>query len=143
MEAPGSRVNPSPDPRKRIEELGFFGSGDIRFHEYNKLQLSSRCALSDSGTISEGSSLLGFPAIALRDSIERPEALDSGAIVMTGLNVEDVIDAIRLQVAANAETQTLPDGYEIDDPSARVARSIQSTSRRHATWAGLRTTIAG
>ena len=95
---------------------------DIRFHEpfgfhdYNRLQIGARCVLSDSGTISEESSILGFPAITLRESIERPEALDSGAIVMTGLNADNVIDAIELQVASNGENRVLPAGYEIDEP---------------------------
>ena len=137
-------VSTHPRTRKRIEELDFTAAGDIRFHEpfgfhdYNKLQIGARCVLSDSGTIAEESSILGFPAITLRESIERPEALDSGAIVMTGLNAEDVIDAIGMQVAGNSETRTLPAGYEIDDASARVARFILSTTRRHRVWAGLR-----
>ena len=137
-------VSTHPRTRKRIEGLGFTAIGDIRFHEpfgfhdYNRLQIGARCVLSDSGTISEESSILGFPAITLRESIERPEALDSGAIVMTGLNADDVIDAIDLQVASNGEPRTLPVGYEIDDTSARVARFILSTARKHATWAGLR-----
>ena len=137
-------VSTHPRTRKRIEAEGLTATGDIRFHEpfgfhdYNRLQIGARCVLSDSGTISEESSLLGFPAITLRESIERPEALDSGAIVMTGLNAEDVVDAISLQVERNSEKRTLPAGYEIDDTSARVARFILSTARRHATWAGIR-----
>ena len=58
----------------------------LGFHDYNRLQMSAACCLSDSGTIAEESTLLGFPAVTLRDSIERPEALDTGGIMMTGLD---------------------------------------------------------
>ena len=137
-------VSTHPRTRKRIEALGFTATGDIRFHEpfgfhdYNRLQIGARCVLSDSGTISEESSILGFPAITLRESIERPEALDSGAIVMTGLNGDDVVAAIELQVASLVEARSLPVGYEVGDTSSRVARVILSTANRNAMWAGLR-----
>ena len=137
-------VSTHPRTRKRIEDLEFTATGDIGFHEpfgfhdYNRLQIGARCVLSDSGTIAEESSILGFPAITVRESIERPEALDSGAIVMTGLNADDVLDAIELQVASNSETRVLPAGYEIDDTSARVVRFILSTARRHHSWSGIR-----
>ncbi|MBC7596538.1 MAG: UDP-N-acetylglucosamine 2-epimerase (non-hydrolyzing) [Kineosporiaceae bacterium] len=137
-------VSTHPRTRNRIEKLGFAPRGDIRFHEpfgfhdYNRLQIGSRCVLSDSGTISEESAILGFPAITLRESIERPEALDSGAIIMTGLNANDVVNAIKFQVSRIADHRDLPAGYEIDDTSARVARFIFSTAPRHASWAGLR-----
>jgi len=61
------------------------------FHDFNRLQLSAACVLSDSGTIAEESTILGFPAITLRDSIERPEALDTSGIIMTGLDARDVV----------------------------------------------------
>lgn len=137
-------VSTHPRTRKRIETLGFTSTGDIRFHEpfgfhdYNRLQLGARCVLSDSGTISEESSLLGFPAVTLRDSIERPEALDSGAIVMTGLHEDDVVNAVRLQVASREQARTLPAGYEVNDTSARVCRFVSSATHRHYAWAGLR-----
>jgi UDP-N-acetylglucosamine 2-epimerase len=137
-------VSTHPRTRKRVEALGFSADGDLRFHEpfgfhdYNRLQTGARCVLSDSGTISEESSILGFPAVTLRESIERPEALDSGAIVMTGLDSDDVIAAVALQVSRAGETRTLPSGYEIDDTSARTARFVLSTVNRHASWAGLR-----
>lgn len=137
-------VSTHPRTRRRIEDLGFSPRGDIRFHEpfgfhdYNRLQLGARCVLSDSGTISEESAILGFPAVTLRDSIERPEALDTGAIVMTGLDADDVLAAVALQIACRDEERILPAGYEIADTSARVARFILSTAGRHAHWAGLR-----
>ena len=55
--------------------------------------------LSDSGTIAEESTILGFPAITLRDSIERPEALDTGGIIMTGLDAHDVVEAVKVAMA--------------------------------------------
>lgn len=136
-------VSTHPRTRKRIEALGSSVAGDIRFHEpfgfhdYNRLQIGARCVLSDSGTISEESSILGFPAITLRDSIERPESLDSGTIVMTGLNSDDVLDAIILQIQQNNVQRVLPAGYEVDDVSARVSRFILSTAHRQKLWAGL------
>ena len=66
-----------------IEPLGFF--------DYVKLQKESFCVLSDSGTISEESDILGFPAISLRNSTERPEALDAGSIVLGGINERDIL----------------------------------------------------
>ena len=77
----------------------------MRFHEpfgfldYNRLQLSAACVLSDSGTIAEESTILGFPAVTLRSSIERPEALDTGAITMTDLEPGAVVRGVRFAMA--------------------------------------------
>lgn len=108
------------------------------FRDYNKLQLHAACVLSDSGTISEESSILGFPAITLRDSIERPEALDAGSIIMTGLDVDDVVRAIQIATGEGVVTPSRPADYEIDDTSNRVVRFIASTAGRHRSWAGIR-----
>lgn len=137
-------VSTHPRTRKRLELLDRELPAAITFHEpfgfhdYNKLQLEARCVLSDSGTISEESSLLGFPAVTLRDSIERPEALDTGSIIMTGLESDNVLDAIDL-VTRHPNAAQLPAGYEIADTSQRVVRFITSTVKRHHTWAGVRT----
>jgi UDP-N-acetylglucosamine 2-epimerase (non-hydrolysing) len=137
-------VSTHPRTRKRIDELGLELTGDIRFHEpfgfhdYNRLQRGARCVVSDSGTVAEESSILGFPAITLRESIERPEALDAGVIVMTGLDADDVIAAIDLQMANRDDPRATPAGYEVEDTSARVVRFILSTVGRHREWAGLR-----
>jgi len=94
-------VSTHPRTRRQLEALpGFTETDGVIFHEpfgfldYNKLQLSARCVISDSGTISEESALLGFPAITIRDSMERPEALDAGSIIMTGLTRDEVIAGI-------------------------------------------------
>ena len=138
-------VSTHPRTRKRLEVLdsGLDLSGidfmePFGFHDYNKLQMSAACVLSDSGTISEESSILGFPAITLRDSIERPEALDSGSIIMTGLDVGDVVRAVSIAIADGPVVSSHPAGYEVNDTSNRVVRFIASTAGRYSTWVGLR-----
>lgn len=139
-------VSTHPRTRKRLEALDTehdLSNIDFMepfgFHDYNKLQLEAACVLSDSGTISEESSILGFPAITLRDSIERPEALDSGSIMMTGLDKDDVVRGVGIAIADGPVTSSHPAGYEINDTSNRVVRFISSTAGRHAQWAGIRT----
>jgi len=141
-------VSTHPRTRKRLEALGAdeidLGSSDVRwlepfgFHDYNHLQLAAACVLSDSGTIAEESSILGFPAVTLRDSIERPEALDSGSVIMTGLSADDVETAVEIALEDGTVTSSLPDGYEVTDTSNRVVRFIVSTASRHHSWAGIR-----
>lgn len=106
------------------------------FHDYNHLQSRATAVLSDSGTIAEESAILGFPAVTLRDSIERQEALDVGSIVMTGLNGSEVVAA--LDVVLDRRSISMPWGYEIEDTSDRVVKFILSTVGRHRYWAGLR-----
>jgi len=142
-------VSTHPRTRKRLEALEAAGTtyetvGAVRwlepfgFHDYNRLQLGAACVLSDSGTISEESSILGFPAVTLRDSIERPEALDTGSIVMTGLDPDNVELAVGIAVADGAVISSVPAGYDIGDTSNRVVRFIASTASRHHQWAGIR-----
>lgn len=142
-------VSTHPRTRKRLEALpgwsapeGITFSEPLGFHDYNKLQLSAACVLSDSGTIAEESTILGFPAITLRDSIERPEALDTGGIIMTGLDARDVVAAVRVATApslAESHTRALtPEDYLIPDASERTLKFILSTAHRHHSWAGIR-----
>jgi UDP-N-acetylglucosamine 2-epimerase (non-hydrolysing) len=137
-------VSTHPRTRARIEELR--NAPDLSridfaepfgFYDYNKLQLKAACVLSDSGTIAEESSILGFSAITLRDSIERPEALDSGSIIMTGLNVDDVVRAIGIAID-DGPSISPPSAYEATDTSQRVVRFIASTAKRHHSWSGIR-----
>lgn len=139
-------VTTHPRTRKRLEGLEDFTAphsidflDPFGFLDYNKLQLAAACVLSDSGTISEESSILGFPAITLRDSIERPEALDAGTILLTGLETRDVLANIAASMpSASHGTALMPAGYEVQDTSRRVRNFILSTVGRHADWAGLR-----
>lgn len=143
-------VSTHPRTRKQLEAIpGYKDIQGVTFHEpfgfldYNKLQLNAKCVISDSGTISEESTILGFPAITIRDSIERPEALDFGGMVMTGLREENVLAGIResLESAAerdSREAQSFPQGYEVADCSARVVKFMLSTITRHHDWAGIR-----
>lgn len=139
-------VSTHPRTRKRLDALSQQVTNDegIRwmepfgFHDYNHLQLRAACVLSDSGTIAEESSILGFPAVTLRDSIERPEALDSGSIMMTGLDAHDVEIAVGLAMKDGATASSTPAGYEINDTSNRAVRFIVSTASRNGQWAGIR-----
>ncbi|MCB0900170.1 MAG: UDP-N-acetylglucosamine 2-epimerase, partial [Actinobacteria bacterium] len=136
-------VSTHPRTRKRLENVPDVSVSDlVRFHEpfrfldYNRLQMDARCVLSDSGTIAEESTILGFPAVTLRSSIERPEALDTGAITMTDLEPEEVLRGIRFAVGRGAGER--PADYEIRNTSERVVNFILSTAFQHDFWSGLR-----
>lgn len=139
-------VSTHPRTRKRLGEFDVVADATIRlhdplgFHDYNRLQLSARCVISDSGTIAEESSMLGFPAVTLRDAIERPEALDTGAIIVTGLGPADVVDAVRMTIAQHQDegSATVPDDYRITDSSRRVVNFIRSMAATHHHRKGIR-----
>ena len=80
--------------------------------------------------------MLGFPAVTLRDSIERPEALDTGAIIMTGLDPQNVLEAVAM--ATQSTTVDIPKEYRIENTSERVVKFIISTYRRYPQWTGRR-----
>jgi len=139
-------VSTHPRTRRRLDELGDVDTTGLRFHEpfgfhdYNALQRSSLVVLSDSGTISEEASLLGFAAVTLRDRIERPEALDSGAIVTAPLDPAGILEAVRL-VLDRIEEGHLPPApadYLVDDTSHRVVSFLLGTARTHHARLGLR-----
>ncbi|MGL5406005.1 MAG: non-hydrolyzing UDP-N-acetylglucosamine 2-epimerase [Propionibacteriaceae bacterium] len=149
-------VSTHPRTRKRLDALGRTVA-NVDFHapmgfiDYVALQMHAYVVLSDSGTISEESSILGFPAVTLRDAIERPEALDTGSIIMTGLAPANVLEAVRIVVsdAANSSVcedgyglssirENIPEDYAIVNCSERAVRFIVSTASRHHQWAGIR-----
>jgi UDP-N-acetylglucosamine 2-epimerase len=107
------------------------------FFDYNKLQLEARVVLSDSGSVSEESAILGFPAITIRDSMERPEALEAGSILMSGITSLGILESLRI-MENSPKSQLPPTEYFIPDTSTRVINYIASTVRQHAFWSGLR-----
>jgi UDP-N-acetylglucosamine 2-epimerase len=144
-------VSTHPRTRKRLEALpgwaapqGIVFHEPFGFHDFNRLQLGAACVLSDSGTIAEEATIIGFKAITLRDSIERPEALDTGGIIMSGLDPDNVVEAVRDVIERPVSAGELaPPGYTVGDTAQRVARFIISTARRHQAWAGIRPTDLG
>ena len=104
-------VSTHPRTRQRLEALGeadaaaVLGDPGVRFEkpfgflEWVRLQMDAACVLSDSGTLTEESSLLGFPAVMLREAHERPEGMDAGTVIMSGLEPGRVIEAVRVQMA--------------------------------------------
>lgn len=138
-------VSTHPRTRRRLEALdeaakeGIVFHPPFGFHDYIKLQLEAKLVLSDSGTISEESSILGFPAVTLRDFIERPEALDAGVIITTGVEPDAVLDSVRIVLAPETPTlRTSPPEYQILDTSRRAVSVIRSAAHSHAQRAGLR-----
>ena len=129
-------VSTHPRTRKKLENIGFANSNPMiefmkpfGFMEYVKLQQNAFCVISDSGTITEESSILPFPAITIRQAHERPEGMDEGTLIMSGLNAERVLDAIDLvtsQYKENREViRPIPD-YAADNVSKKVVRIILS-----------------
>lgn len=140
-----------PRTRKRLEALdGMSFDKRIKFnkpfgfHDYNHLQMNAFCAISDSGTIAEESSILGFPAITPRDAIERPEAVDAGCIIMTGLDRDVIVNGVETATklfeerAANNTPQPVPDDYCITNTSERVVSLIVGTAKLSNSWDGIR-----
>lgn len=100
-----------------VPPLGFF--------DYVQLQKNAFIVLSDSGTISEESAMMGFPAVSIRTSTERPEAIDAGTIVLGGITTDQVINAIEISRGLFDVNIELPKEYEVTNTSARVIKVIQ------------------
>lgn len=141
-------VSTHPRTRDRLEKLDMAIDSDaIRFlkpfgyFDYNHLQMHAYCAVSDSGTISEESSILGFPAVTLRRSIERPEALDTGAIALAGLDPEALLEGVRIATASrdhfSCAEREVPDEYQVQNVSERVLRLLTGTAKLTAHWRNL------
>ena len=98
------------------------------FHEYNKLQINAFCVISDSGTITEESSILNFPAITIRQAHERPEGMDEGTLIMSGLKKDRVLEAIRIvtkEEPGKKQIHIVKD-YDVENVSEKVLRIILS-----------------
>jgi len=139
-------VSTHPRTRKRLEALALDQSErDIRFLkpfgflDYNNLQMNSYCAISDSGTISEESAILEFPAVTLRQSLERPEALDKGSIILTGFDADILCSSIDLAVSEKKifTEREIPEEYQVTNTSIRVLKLILGTSKLSHKWKNL------
>ena len=124
----------------RVRDLEPFG-----FHDYNHLQMNAFCAISDSGTIAEEAAILGFPAISPRDAIERPEGLDTGCIIMTGLDRDTILAGVDATTRLFAErgAPDLPADYQVINTSERVLSLILGTANLSNSWDGVRTPDEG
>ena len=128
-------VSTHPRTRQRIEKLKEIKIDDkieflkpLGFFDYIKLQQNSKCVISDSGTISEESSILGFPAIMIRAAHERPEGMDEGSVVMSGLEKNRIIESLNM-VTKQFESGITPkivSDYDVDNVSLKVSRIILS-----------------
>ena len=124
-------VSTHPRTRKRIDALGLKFDPLVRlmkpfgFLDYVALQLGARAVLSDSGSISEESAILGFPALNIREAHERPEAMEEAAVTMTGLVPQRVLQGLDL-LAQQERRPRLPPDYAVPDVSDKVVRLILS-----------------
>jgi UDP-N-acetylglucosamine 2-epimerase (non-hydrolysing) len=123
-----------PRTRKQLEAAGYTLDKKIRqipplgFFDYNHLQMHSYCTISDSGTITEESSIMGFPAITVRQAHERPEGMDEGVIIMTGFNPQHILNSIEVavkqcQVFGPAR---IPQDYDVNQLSWKIVKIIFS-----------------
>jgi UDP-N-acetylglucosamine 2-epimerase (non-hydrolysing) len=121
-----------PRTRDRIERYGLSTGPRVEFvkplgfFDYVQLQRNAFCVVSDSGTLTEESAILGFPAITVRESHERPEGMDEGTLIMTGLDRSRVIDSIRVLTSQRRDSTRAPVDYMADNVSTKVVRIILS-----------------
>ncbi len=139
-------VSTHPRTRKRLDALQDYTPSDqvqfakpFGFFDFNKLQNNARCVLSDSGTISEESAISGFPAVTIRNAMERPEALDTGSIILTGVEPNTILNAVALVIdgASAGDLPSQPAEYQIGDVSRRVVRLIVGTAGLSNSWDGI------
>jgi len=139
-------VTTHPRTRRRLEALTDIKmNAQIQFHkpfgftDYLHLQMNALCTISDSGTISEESAILNFPAISLRNSMERPEAQDAGTIILTGFNRDVVLASIVVAINEHKSniSKQIPSDYKVPDTSWRVLKLIQGLTSLSNTWHGV------
>lgn len=139
-------VSTHPRTRKRLEAMSEIKMNSqiqflkpFGFTDYVHLQMNALCTISDSGTISEESAILNFPAISIRNSMERPEAQDSGTIILTGFDKDVVLNSIQIAIVEHKEktSKQIPADYRVPDTSWRVLKLIQGLSTVSNKWHGV------
>ncbi|HYX08892.1 MAG TPA: UDP-N-acetylglucosamine 2-epimerase (non-hydrolyzing) [Bacteroidales bacterium] len=140
-------VSTHPRTRKRLEtisekpiheKISFLKP--FGFLDFVKLEMNALCTISDSGTISEESAILNFPAISLRQSMERPEAQDAGTIILTGFDSQAVLNSVETTISEfnnNKPNRALPEEYKIPDTSWRVLKLILGNTGLSNKWWGI------
>ncbi len=139
-------ISTHPRTKKRLDKIGYENTSSLirftkpfGFHDYVKLQMEAFCVISDSGTITEEASILNLPAITVRDAHERPEGMDEGVLIMSGLKKDDVIRSIE-EITTNHEGQKsealIVKDYDSLNVSKKVLRIILSYTNyvNRLTW---------
>ncbi|HJQ10163.1 MAG TPA: UDP-N-acetyl glucosamine 2-epimerase [Gemmatimonadaceae bacterium] len=125
-------VSTHPRTRARLDSFGLSAGQNVEFmkplgfFDYAHLQKNAFCVISDSGTLTEEASLLGFPAVMVRESHERPEGMDEGTLVTAGLDKERAIEAVRLVKSQPMKVTRTPVEYMVDNVSIKVIRVLMS-----------------
>jgi UDP-N-acetylglucosamine 2-epimerase (non-hydrolysing) len=136
-------ISTHPRTRKRLEALGVREMDSkiqfmkpFGFYDYIKLQQNALCILSDSGSVSEEAAILGVPAVTIRNSMERPEAMDTGSIMITGINKETILQSVETTIQLS-ENCFVPNDYKIENTSRIVLKLIIGTAKLVHNWQGV------
>jgi len=128
-------ISTHPRTRKKLESIDYKKSNKLirfakpfGFHEFNKLQMNAFCVISDSGTIAEEASILNLPAITIRQAHERPEGMDEGTLIMTGLDKNRILESIEVVTKQHNEERQMKivSDYDVDNVSKKILRIILS-----------------
>lgn len=129
---------------RTLQKIGQFGItkpegvhllGPFGYFDWCRLQLSASCVISDSGTVSEEAALLGFPAVTPRNSMERPEAMDCGNVVLCGIAPDAIVPSVTLMMRHDASgNRRIPESYQVPNVSHGVAALITGTCRIAKNW---------